>query len=111
MVRASTSPTAEMWCDSLTLPPGLFGQNIFERVEIVGCPVRASVPNELVRLNLNLFDDVSLALQVRSLLRRELEPFIIGVGEVIVEDTSEGIIVLRRNSRLEADYHQPVTSR
>jgi hypothetical protein len=112
MVRASAAPFIDKeWCDSLVLESGLFRRESFESVQISGCASRVAVPGELVRLHLDLADDIPLAAQVRCLLRCEIEPFIIGVGDVIVQDTPEGIIVLRRDSRVCAAQHQTLTSR
>jgi len=69
----------------------LFGSERFKRFEVCSHPVRLEKAGELVRVDPNLSDGMASAPAVRSFLRVELEPFIIGGGQVTVQDTAEGV--------------------
>lgn len=82
------------WASSVWFPLGLFKG---EPVEIVNCGMGA-VPGaprgEFARVNLHGFDDHPCADSFRGLIRAAVEPYVIGAGEVRLEDTPEGFIVL-----------------
>ena len=60
-------------------------------------PCRPQVPGELVRVHINMPDRSAVAVPMLLPLRKEIEPFIIGVGNVRTESVPEGIVVLRGN--------------
>jgi|ERR1035437_157959 hypothetical protein len=60
-------------------------------------PCRVQVPGELARVYINTPDRSAIAAPFLLPLRKEIEPFIIGVGNVRTEDTPEGIVVIRNN--------------
>jgi hypothetical protein len=64
-----------------------------EKVDVVACPCLPSVPNEIVRAKIDKHDFATAPLPVCDLLRLEIEPFIIGVGWVIVDETIEGVVI------------------
>jgi hypothetical protein len=84
------------WVASIGVARGFFDCEIPQANQICHMPMRAQKAGELVTIDFNLADDVPLALQVRAVLRMELEPFIIGVGNIAVEDTAEGLVIARR---------------
>jgi hypothetical protein len=52
---------------------------------------------ELIRLNSDKFDGVPGLDELVILLAREIEPFIIGVGEVLIYETPKGLKVISRD--------------
>jgi hypothetical protein len=85
------------WTMLLRLPAGLFDSEVQYRIFIGGCPCRATKLNELVVIDLNLTNDIPAHSGLFYLLARDLEPFIVGVGEVRAEIAPEGRIILRRD--------------
>jgi hypothetical protein len=67
--------------------------------------VRPAEVAELVRLDFHLDNLVASHCETVSLLRLELEPFIIGVGKVRVRDSTEGIVVALADDRQAKDWH------
>jgi hypothetical protein len=55
---------------------------------------RATMPFELVRINLDFLDEVADLATAKLLLRMDIEPFIIGVGKVRTIETEEGLVIL-----------------
>lgn len=64
-----------------------------EKVDVIACPCLPGVPDEIIRATINKNDFPATPLPVCSLLILEIEPFIIGVGRVVVDETVEGIVV------------------
>ncbi len=95
--RSSAAVATKEWAELISVPRRYLSGEVFECFQVIGAPLRPTIPGELVRVHLNLSGDELSALMFKAALRHELEPFIIGVGEVRVYDTSEGIIVLRRD--------------
>lgn len=58
-------------------------------------PCRRQVPGEVARIHFNTPDKSVIAAPILLPLRKEIEPFIIGVGDVRTEDTPEGIVVIK----------------
>jgi hypothetical protein len=73
------------------------GMKIWPRLLNLSHPARVEKAGELVRVDLNLSDGMAGAPAVRSFLRVELESFIIGGGQVTVQDTAEGGVIARRD--------------
>jgi hypothetical protein len=59
----------------------------------------ASEVSELARIHLNLDDSEQAARMFKLTLRKELEPFIIGVGQVTCRDCPEGIVIVLADNR------------
>jgi hypothetical protein len=72
-------------------------------VSVMGIPI--AVPGELVRVNLNMPTGMSLTSDVQLLLNLEIEPFIVGVGKVKVDNTPNGIVVRRVDARKDNNRH------
>lgn len=95
-IRTAAIPALDGFVSFLRVRSGFqFGETV-EPLECGLYPARANRNGELVRVDLNLPIGIPGIENVRRLLHIELPPFIIGVGEVAVEDTAEGVIVLRR---------------
>jgi hypothetical protein len=93
-IAASETFQRAGFCESLSFA-ALFKGEVFKGIKACSCPVRAKKPNELVRVDINLNDFGENTLMLRQLLSMELQPFIIGVGQIATEDTPEGFVVLR----------------
>lgn len=93
---AVSQPFANRWCESIFVPQGFF-DNESAQCRVCFAPARIQEPGELVRIDFDLDDDMSDISQIATLLRMELEPFIIGVGQVRVEQLSEHCIIARAN--------------
>ncbi len=97
--------TAE-WITSISILPASYcGGKIPQTVECVICPDRRAVPGELVRLDLNIPHSMSRHGELQRLLCLEIEPFIMGVGNVRVKEATKGIVVLRLNEGLKNVGH------
>jgi hypothetical protein len=86
----------------LLLRQGLFDSEFEEAVQIGGSPCRAAEPKELVKVNFNLRNGVAAPPGFVDPISKELEPFIISVGEIGAHGSSEGGVILR------ADHGEPV---
>lgn len=64
-----------------------------ETVAAAVAPMRSAIPGEFIRINFDMPDDITAPRggNLASLL--EPEPFLIGVGEIAVEDTADHLIV------------------
>jgi hypothetical protein len=92
------------------LPPGgLFAGEVHKTLAVGNCPIRFAVPQELARVDVNLLDDMATAGVMRVLLRGEMEPLTVGIGEVVLEDPTEGVVVLRRDNGLKESCHDTPT--
>lgn len=60
-----------------------------------GFPARRTEATELVRINFDLVDYMSRLPEFQFILAMELEPFIIGVGQIRTRKTTNGLIILR----------------
>jgi hypothetical protein len=61
--------------------------------------MRLTIPGELVRIYFNIDHDFALLSALQSAVRMNLEPFIIGVGQVSVRETPEGVVIFRADNR------------
>ncbi len=95
--RVAANCATTDWAYSVVPPSGLLDGEIEKRFPARSYPTRAAVPNELVRIDLDFVDVESDLSSLKFLLRMEIEPFIIGVGEVRTEETAKGVKVLRRD--------------
>jgi hypothetical protein len=83
----------------------LAGGEVTEQVHAWPVPALAAPQNELVHV---YFEADNLPADLESIvnvLRRELEPFVIGAGEVSVRPTDKGFVLLRSDDRLKLDGH------
>ena len=105
---AAVSITTPGWGRSILLLPeaGLLRDEIPQTLQVTSCPCRVTMPGELIRLDFQRPDRIAASYEdVRALLVQEIEPFIIGVGQVRARNTPEGIVILRINEWLEKDGH------
>lgn len=99
---AAGSLAGSGWVSSIAiLPVSYSSSEIQQTLKCVICPCRATEPNELVRLDFNLPDVIPRRNEWQCLLRLEIEPFIMGVGQVRVRDTSKGIVIVGLDERFE----------
>lgn len=93
------------WGCSIFVPHSFLKSEVVESLNVGAGVSRRAIPSELVRVNLDGIADIPFADIIRTLLRREIEPFIIGVGEVIVEDEPEGLVIGLGNRRDKLSGH------
>jgi hypothetical protein len=86
----------------LLLHQGLFDSEFEEAVQIGGSPCRATESKELIKVDFNLRNGVAAAPGFVDPISKELEPFIISVGEIGAHGSPEGGVILR------ADHGEPV---
>lgn len=96
-IRTAAIPALDGFASFLRVRRGFQFRETVEPIECGLYPVRVDRVGELVRVDLNLSVGIPSPMHLRELLRMELEPFIVGAGYVTVEDTAEGIVVLRRD--------------
>lgn len=96
---AWSAADTEGWGRSIFVPHSLLVSEVFETVQVAVVPCRVAVPGELVRVHIDRLALMPHADVIRAHLKREIEPFIIGVGEVTIEQTPEGFVVMRGNCR------------
>lgn len=88
------------WGNSVVLGVPAFGPNeIVEPVEAALCLVRREPRGELVRVRFDADSDVPLSSDCEAAIRREIAPFIVGVGDVVTEDSAEGFKVFLLDDR------------
>ncbi len=92
MVAVSTSGG---WAELIVVPRGFFEREISEGLRVAALPCRAQIPGELVRIHFNLDDPEAPLTVLKLTLCKELEPFIIGVGEVACREFPEGVVICR----------------
>jgi hypothetical protein len=90
---ATTFPTG--WAQLIVVAEGYFLREITEGLQVTGLPSRCQIAGELTRVHLNLDDSITDLNAFRPILRAELEPFIIGVGQTVCRDIPEGIVICR----------------
>lgn len=83
------------WGYSVAVPEGLFLCKTQKVERILSYPSRNTVAAELVRIDLDFLDEITDTSALKLLLRKELEPFIIGVGEIRAIESAKGLIVAR----------------
>jgi hypothetical protein len=86
----------------LLLHQGLFDSEFEEAVQIGGSPSRATESKELIKVDFNLRNGVAAPPGFVDPISKELEPFIISVGEIGAHGSPEGGVILR------ADHGEPV---
>jgi hypothetical protein len=97
VVRTAALSATDKWCSSILLPSGLIENAKLKRLDCV-CGIRcAAKPGELVRVDFNEFGSVAASERVRALLIDEIQPFIIGVGNIIAKEMPEGVVILLGN--------------
>lgn len=107
-LRANTWSAADTpgWGRSITVPSALFLSEVVETVKIGVVPCRPKIPGELVRFHIDGFAAVLSGSGIKGQLTRELEPFIIGVGEIMIDDRPEGFAIQLRNSGDILNHHK-----
>lgn len=64
-----------------------------QRIQIGSSPCRIQEPFELIRVYVNVPSLIAVRSMLIAPLRKEIEPFIIGVGEVRTHDFAEGFVL------------------
>jgi len=95
--RCDRRATTKSVLVSIALTAGFFEYEFGKRIAVSSQSARAQKPGELVRVHFNLPNGTPGAAAIRALLRMEREPFIVGVGQVRVEDAPEGIVIAGRD--------------
>jgi hypothetical protein len=96
-IRSAAFVAEKMWGSRIALPRGFFDQESVECGKVTLAPCAVAEPGELVRIDDHLLDDMPARLCFEKTLSREIEPFIVGVGEVRVirKNGFDGLIVVR----------------
>ena len=79
----------------LVFARGLFDGEVLQALKCARAPFRITEPDELVRVDRNIYDGFAQAPEIRSLIGMELKPFVVGVGKVRVDEFPEHIVVFR----------------
>jgi hypothetical protein len=82
------------WARLLMLPRGQLDRDKQQIVTVAISFVKPEKLGEIVRLHFNLPDGMAEPFPVRALIRMELEPFIVGVGKVSVQETVDGLVIV-----------------
>lgn len=82
------------WKHSIVFTDVLAASKLQQAVPIGSYPTRSTEPNELVQIDLDVFDGIADRSTLACQLRMELEPFIIGVGKIRAIDTCKELIIL-----------------
>src|SRR4051812_18619667 len=94
-VRACALSATDKWCSLILVADGFCGSEAAKRdvVTIQTCAV--AKPGELVRINDHALCGHTDRFNFRDLLRRDLEPFVVGVGEIFVvaDELTDCIVV------------------
>lgn len=96
-LRSAASVAEDKWSSLISVPLGFFDAESIQCGKIALSPCAVTEPGEVVRLDDHVFDGMPFRLRLQQALTREIEPFIIGVGEVrmVRKDSFDGLIVLR----------------
>jgi hypothetical protein len=86
------------WGSLISTSEGFFMDEPGQRRMVTTLPRSVTEAAELVWVHIHPHDFASKTLIVKA-LRNELEPSIMGVGEVILHETAEGVVVVSKNSR------------
>jgi hypothetical protein len=86
-------------CTLVILQPGLLEREVVEFVAAAAGPASRKVCNELVRIDFNASSCGPLSQMLRSQLRKLIGPFLEGIGEIRIDDSPEGIVILALNGR------------
>jgi len=92
---AMTAVATPEWIQSIGISSIFFGREVPQKLVVGCCFARRREPRELVRIDLEFPVGFPLASVVRQSLKMEIAPFIIGVGEIIVQETTEGLVISR----------------
>jgi hypothetical protein len=88
IARAGARGATAEWITSISILPASYGgSKVPQAVECVICQDRCTVSGELVRLDLNIPDFISGHSELQRLLCLEIEPFVIGVGNVRAKES------------------------
>ena len=91
---AARTSTAELYT-SVLVSLGFLYDEMQETVVTAVAAMCPAVTRQLVRVDWDVTDGMTLPAGVALALRLELEPFLIGFGEIVVEDAANHFIVRR----------------
>lgn len=97
--RIAANCALDGWAYSIAVSGDLFLGEMEKTQAVRSYPTRSAIARELVRIDLDFPNVEPHAATLKFLLRMELEPFIIGVGQVRIFEPEEGLISLRRDER------------
>jgi hypothetical protein len=83
----------------LRFPPKLLLSKKPDGLQASFLPREMTEVGELLRINLNVFGDMSAASDMRRLFHMLVLPLLEGVGQIACRDTSEGFIILAADER------------
>jgi hypothetical protein len=87
------------WAELVVVSRGFFEREVSQSFQVAALPCCGQIPGELARIHLNLDDSVPQARIFKLTLCKELEPFIIGIGEIACREIPEGVVICRVNNR------------
>lgn len=93
------------WGNSVFVPHSFLVSEVIEDVKVGLGPCRPTISGELVRIKLDRLALVPFGDVIKRALIREIEPFIIGVGEISTKDTPEGFVICLGDCRDEPRRH------
>jgi hypothetical protein len=95
VARAAARARADTpkWASSVTLTTPLEGDELQRPVECASVPCRRVEGDELVWIDFDFDARIAAHDELVDLLTREIEPFIIGAGQVRVQSTEKGIVI------------------
>src|ERR1700730_8584227 len=93
------------WRESVVFTAGLFSRKSVERLEIMNGIRRVTKSFELVRADLHLVDGLALTSTSGYSLGVPKGPYVEAVGQVLVEDSFEGVVMFRRNHSHKENCH------
>jgi hypothetical protein len=106
-IELLASHSDEEWCGSITFPRGFF---LRESIETLHCGLgirRAAIPGELVRIDFNIVELSMFPFKdlLVSSARLTIDPFFVGIGNVVLQETPEGFVVILADNRHIEDRH------
>jgi hypothetical protein len=111
LIAASEEFSGE-WCESITVPSVFFDGEISEVYKtraVCIYPTSVKKSGELVRIDWHPSDISPGFVEISNLLRLELEPFIIGIGHILVDEFPEGGIIVRRDLGKNLNVDHPLS--
>jgi hypothetical protein len=96
-VRSAAFVAEQKWGSVIYLPLGFLDEKSIECGKVTLAPRAVTESGEVVRIDDHLLDGMPARLFLQEMLLREIEPFIIGIGEVRVvrKNPTDDLIVLR----------------
>jgi hypothetical protein len=98
VLRDAAWAAADGYATSVFVSHAFLVSKVPEALKVGAGPCVREEPGELVRLHIDGFERVPHQDELIVLLARDLEPFIMGVGEIVVHQTADGLKILFRDN-------------